>query len=762
MKRFWAGAGPILENTLHLAILGVLLAYTYAVLFEIPHRGFDLDVDGHVVDIFVQGNPDNPLQIGDRLLQVGELTWADFRGDYQAMLFKGLQPGEIVSIRVEREGLQYTIPWSFPGTNPREFTRYALSGFWLGYFFWLAGLMTAIHLRPKGESWALAVAFNYFAALGCILGGDVSFNHVWYSSYLFSINFWLAVPMFLHFHWVWPSPLARLPAAAVWIGYGAGAALAVAQCLQLLPQAALLGGFIAAIGGSLVFLALHGILQPAMRRNMRWVVIIVALAVLPVGTYPVLAQYVGSGVANSIALVGLPLIPMAYFGAIHRRQLGAIEFRVNKVLSVYLFLVLLGTLMLPILILGAIQTSDRIAVLVFAVMAGILSAVAAIFGFPLLQSFLERRFFRLPASSSSIVGTYAARITGCTSLPELGSLLSQQVLPSLLVRQFAFMHFDEGRTVPVLVTGLDDKHIPDAAALRELRQDAGRDRRVMQSAETVPYLWIRVVVPLTIRDEQIGVWLLGDRHPDDAYTRADIEVIQSLGNQTAIALSNIIQTERVRELYRANVTRTEEERLQLAHALHDRVLNQLAALLMRLDDPSITPAVLKSFEEFSNRVREIVADLRPPMLVYGLRPALAELVETLAERPPQQVSFSLDLPESETRYPPEVELHLFRIAQESCENAFHHAHANKVTISGRLDPEGAEIQIADDGTGFKMPGTEALGRLIAQKHFGLAGLIERANLIGGTVQIRTAPGKGTRIQAIWRAKSTGGLSRITP
>jgi signal transduction histidine kinase len=169
---------------------------------------------------------------------------------------------------------------------------------------------------------------------------------------------------------------------------------------------------------------------------------------------------------------------------------------------------------------------------------------------------------------------------------------------------------------------------------------------------------------------------------------------------------------------------------------------------------------LKSFEEFSSRVREIVADLRPPMLVYGLRPALAELVETLAERPPQDVSFSMDLPESDTRFPPEVELHLFRIAQESCENALHHAHAKSVIISGCLDPDHAEIEIEDDGAGFELPGTEALGRLIAQKHFGLAGLIERANLIGGTVQIRTAPGKGTRIKAVWKATSTGAFSKI--
>ena len=384
--------------------------------------------------------------------------------------------------------------------------------------------------------------------------------------------------------------------------------------------------------------------------------------------------------------------------------------------------------------------------------------------YPRLQTFFDRHVLGIPMAANDLVRSYASRIAVAPSIPRIVALLKDEVLPSLLVRQFLFLRLDEQGPRVLLATGLSGID----AAVRCRHPGPAGTRGHFRIDRTCPASACRTRLDTDCPDASNSktnlsdCGCLGAATPMTITLTADVDLIRSLADQTAIALSNIIQTERVRELYQANVTRTEEERLQLAHALHDRVLNQLAALLMRLDDPSITPAVLKSFEEFSNRVREIVADLRPPMLVYGLKPALAELVEALAERPPQQVNFSIDLPESDRRYPPEVELHLFRIAQESCENAFHHARAKKVSITGRLDPDRAEIEIQDDGTGFKMLGAEALGRLIAQKHFGLAGLIERANLIGGTVQIRDCAGQRNSHQSRFgKAKSTGALSKIT-
>ncbi|HEY5983321.1 MAG TPA: ATP-binding protein, partial [Anaerolineales bacterium] len=337
------------------------------------------------------------------------------------------------------------------------------------------------------------------------------------------------------------------------------------------------------------------------------------------------------------------------------------------------------------------------------------------------------------------------------------SVLREQVLPSLLVRQFAFLHFDEGQARGLLLQGLEESSIPDEPGARTLLAGTDRYRPASAAAPTLPYSWVRLSVPLRVHQALVGVWFFGRRDPDDTYGPADIAVIQALADETAIALSNVVQAQRLRELSQANVTRNEDERRMLAVQLHDSILNQMAAVTMKMDGPSLTPAIQSTLEELSNRVRAIVSDLRPPMLAYGLKAALEELAETLSERSDHPVGLSLMPAGGDIRYPANVELHAFRIVQESCENAVRHSRADNISISGRLEPDRIELLMEDDGAGFTVPPAAALETLVAQKHFGLAGLLERANLIGAEVDIRSTPGMGTRILIRW--SSTGAPAR---
>ena len=112
---------------------------------------------------------------------------------------------------------------------------------------------------------------------------------------------------------------------------------------------------------------------------------------------------------------------------------------------------------------------------------------------------------------------------------------------------------------------------------------------------------------------------------------------------------------------------------------------------------------------------------------------------------------AIALASEDARYPSEVELHLFRIVQAAVENAFEHGQARSIAVKGRLNSDHVDIEIQDDGNGFDVPSGPALEQLIAHKHFGLAGMLERARLIGGSVRIESTPGSGTRIRAHWNA-----------
>ena len=129
----------------------------------------------------------------------------------------------------------------------------------------------------------------------------------------------------------------------------------------------------------------------------------------------------------------------------------------------------------------------------------------------------------------------------------------------------------------------------------------------------------------------------------------------------------------------------------------------------------------------------------------------------MADRADGSLKVRVDLPPSDVRYDPRAEQHLFRIAQEACENVRLHARAHTLCIQGWLDERDVDLTFEDDGQGFAIGNpsglTGLLAHLINQKHFGLAGMAERAALIGAELSIDSAPGRGTRVRVHWSPNS---------
>jgi signal transduction histidine kinase len=99
-----------------------------------------------------------------------------------------------------------------------------------------------------------------------------------------------------------------------------------------------------------------------------------------------------------------------------------------------------------------------------------------------------------------------------------------------------------------------------------------------------------------------------------------------------------------------------------------------------------------------------------------------------------------------------IETHLFRIVQEACKNSLRHAQANIIKISGSLAPHKADLLIEDDGTGFELIDQSGLSNILANRHFGLAGIMERAHIIRAKPTIESKSGIGTKIQISWVAE----------
>jgi signal transduction histidine kinase len=246
-----------------------------------------------------------------------------------------------------------------------------------------------------------------------------------------------------------------------------------------------------------------------------------------------------------------------------------------------------------------------------------------------------------------------------------------------------------------------------------------------------------------------GLWLLGRRAPDDFYAPSEIGILQAIANQTAIALANIRHAERLYMLYQINIERQEVERKRLALELHDDVLNQMAILSMNTEQYAVSPESARAYQAITSRIRGIIGGLRPPTLNFGLGAALNELVDQITEQADENLAVTIDLEENGSRYAPDVELHLFRIAQQACQNALRHAKASHIQIHGHLEPEGVSLYVEDDGVGFEVGTGVDLSWLLAHQHYGLVGMQERGALIGAAVQIHSVPNQGTKVQVMW-------------
>ena len=212
--------------------------------------------------------------------------------------------------------------------------------------------------------------------------------------------------------------------------------------------------------------------------------------------------------------------------------------------------------------------------------------------------------------------------------------------------------------------------------------------------------------------------------------------------------------------YLQEVTRAqEEERKRISRELHDDTIQSLVVLSRQLDalaaEKELPASVRQRVEELWQQtsavmqgVRRLSQDLRPAALDrLGLMPALEWLAADVTQY--SGVRTDLAVTGTERRLPEEIELVLFRIVQEALRNVWRHSQATHAEIRVEFADKRTAITVSDNGRGFDVP--KSIGDLARDGKLGLAGMAERAHLVGGTFSADSVPGGGTRIQVELRS-----------
>jgi signal transduction histidine kinase len=197
------------------------------------------------------------------------------------------------------------------------------------------------------------------------------------------------------------------------------------------------------------------------------------------------------------------------------------------------------------------------------------------------------------------------------------------------------------------------------------------------------------------------------------------------------------------------------ERIRMSRAIHDTLLQGLAGLALQVDDLSHTldgtdPAlargrmlkIRKQVEDYIREARQSIWDLRSPRLASSDLPrALKEAGERVIDGKP--VQFDVTVRGTPHRCPPVVEEQLLHIGQEALNNAVQHGGATRVGVEIAYDDDQMRLRVSDDGCGFDTADTAGF-----DGHYGLISMRERAEQVKGRVVIESAPGRGTRVEAV--------------
>jgi signal transduction histidine kinase len=290
----------------------------------------------------------------------------------------------------------------------------------------------------------------------------------------------------------------------------------------------------------------------------------------------------------------------------------------------------------------------------------------------------------------------------------------------------------------VIVSDVQTDETPLAASWRQTWEPTAADPQILRS-------WMGV--PLIARDRVIGALAILHREPDH-FTAEYAELALAFATQAAIAIENA-------RLYEAAQGRAAlEERQRLARDLHDAVTQTLfsasliAEVLPRIWARNEQQGVerLAELRQLTRgalaEMRTLLAELRPSVLVEAALPELLrQLGEAFTGRARVPVNLEVD---GEGSLPSEVQIALYRVAQESLNNIAKHAAASRVEICLSYHAAGVALSVRDDGRGFDPTA-------VTGEHLGVAIMRERAESVGGALEVASQPGGGTRVGVVWPA-----------
>ncbi len=403
---------------------------------------------------------------------------------------------------------------------------------------------------------------------------------------------------------------------------------------------------------------------------------------------------------------------------------------------------------------------EQIIYLIIGLLSGWLALGLAHFLLRQTRRWWRKRQYGLPIDHSLLLVESGRMLTRAEDVDEVAKFLSIELPRRIQIERAALL-------LPVMnkmvSRGSGEVSLPIhhpavrlvASSGEAQKADRGRLLELVQQSRT-DLGWAEVWVPMMRGSGLRGMWLLGERDGGLTFAPEDLNWLAAIAREAAAVLEAIQYAEHernvaseMRALYRQMVKTRESERGRISRELHDGVLQDLSAvtrdLKARVTMGNNEDASLEEMAKLSGDtvrfLRAICSDLRPPLLQQDLSSAINAMVAEQDRRSSAPVHIDISAQAGDLNLPDETALAIYRILQESLNNAVQHAEASEIAVRLTAYPDRLRLTVTDDGRGI--PGGIASAHFVSQGHYGLAGMRESAAMVGGKLDLQTAEDYGT-------------------
>lgn len=530
------------------------LAYNVYLIWATPNSGLTfnarweiLDIQDCNDDIEACSNSD-ALRRHDRLMRVGGTSFQDFISNPRTIPFEGYLPGDLVPLTVMRDGQTFEVEWQMRAVDTATILRSSIVSLLVYGSFWLAGSFVLRHMRPADLTWVLLVGLFYLITIWLAVGLNTQSN-VASSALLLRVVGWLMAAVLIHLHAVVPAshldPRLKAPVALL---YAAALLLLLLQLVGLLPWFAYLGGILLAALVSICLLTYRVLTPraPTEKVTARLMLAGIVLAFVPgliLSAIPILLNIDASNaIGEALSVLALPMLPLFYTYAIYKHRLGVRERKVNRLLVQYA-LVLIYFIMLTLVFVFVSNWvwNDNTLLSIFTLIG--LSLIVAFL--PIrgpVQTVFDRLTYGTRYSRREILADFSDRILAAVDMQDLIHLLKYELAPEMEIRQSALLVRHGEEVSPLYWHGVAQDDIPDSWADTKAMSDgperlaAGDEKRPSNVDQHWP--WIRLALPLRIKDRLNGAWLFGRRETDGIYSQEDIDLLERLAGMVAVTLES--------------------------------------------------------------------------------------------------------------------------------------------------------------------------------------------------------------------------------